>query len=75
MKIPELKRSRIRIIAEFRGIPLGLPNQDAEQGNKDAFVGVGAVDDAEQEQGGVVSPTLTFFMLYEFIYSPNSFII
>jgi hypothetical protein len=24
--------------------------------------------DAEQEQGGVVSPTLTSFMLYEFIF-------
>ncbi len=43
MKIPELKRSGIRTIAEFCGIPLGLPNQDAEQGNTDAFVGVGSV--------------------------------
>jgi hypothetical protein len=27
MKIPEFKRSRIGIIAEFRGIPSGFPNQ------------------------------------------------
>jgi hypothetical protein len=27
MKIPELKRSRIGLIAEFRGIPSGIPNQ------------------------------------------------
>ncbi len=27
MKIPELKRSRIGLIAEFRGIPNGFPNQ------------------------------------------------
>jgi hypothetical protein len=27
MKTPELKRSGIRIIAEFRGIPTGFPNQ------------------------------------------------
>jgi hypothetical protein len=27
MKIPEFKRSRIGIIAEFRGIPNGFPNQ------------------------------------------------
>jgi hypothetical protein len=26
MKIPEFKRSRIGIIAEFRGIPSGFPN-------------------------------------------------
>jgi hypothetical protein len=37
---------------------------------------VGAVmDDAEQEQGGVVSPTLTSFMLYEFVFCLNSFIV
>jgi hypothetical protein len=28
MKIPEFKRSGIGIIAEFRGIPSGFPNQD-----------------------------------------------
>jgi hypothetical protein len=28
MKIPEFKRSGIRIIAEFRGILRGFPNQD-----------------------------------------------
>jgi hypothetical protein len=27
MKIPEFKRSRIGIIAEFHGIPSGFPNQ------------------------------------------------
>jgi hypothetical protein len=27
MKIPEFKRSGIGIIAEFRGIPNGFPNQ------------------------------------------------
>ncbi len=27
MKIPEFKRSGIGIIAEFRGIPSGFPNQ------------------------------------------------
>jgi hypothetical protein len=27
MKIPEFKRSRIGLIAEFRGIPNGFPNQ------------------------------------------------
>jgi hypothetical protein len=46
---------------------------NAEQGKEDGVVG--AVDDAAQEQGGVVSPTLPSFMLYEFIFSPNSFII
>jgi hypothetical protein len=30
MKIPEMKRSRIGIIAEFRGIPTGFPNQDGQ---------------------------------------------
>jgi hypothetical protein len=33
---------------------------NAEQGKEDGVVG--AVDDAEQEQGGVVSPTLTSFI-------------
>jgi hypothetical protein len=28
MKIPEFKRSRIGLIAEFCGIPNGFPNQD-----------------------------------------------
>jgi hypothetical protein len=28
MKIPELKRSKIGLIAEFLGIPNGFPNQD-----------------------------------------------
>jgi hypothetical protein len=27
MKIPDLKRTGIRLIAEFRGIPNGFPNQ------------------------------------------------
>ena len=35
------------------------------QGKEDGVVG--AVDDAEQEQGGVVSRTLTSYVLYEFI--------
>ncbi len=39
---------------------------NVEQGKEDGVVG--AVDDAEQEQGGVVSPTLTSFMLYEVIF-------
>ncbi len=43
------------------------------QGKEDGAVG--AVDDAEQEQGGVVSCTLTSFMLYEFIFYLDSFII
>jgi hypothetical protein len=30
MKIPEFKRSRISIIAEFHGIPTGFPNQVVE---------------------------------------------
>ncbi len=30
MKIPEFKRSRIRIIAEFRGIPSKFPNQEPQ---------------------------------------------
>jgi hypothetical protein len=36
---------------------------------------VRAVDDAEQDQGGVVSCTLTYDALYEFIFYLNSFII
>ncbi len=32
MKIPEFKRSGIRLIAEFRRIPNGFPNQDANNG-------------------------------------------
>jgi hypothetical protein len=31
MKISELKRSGIEIIAEFRGISTGFPNQDLTQ--------------------------------------------
>jgi hypothetical protein len=34
-----------------------------------------AVDDAEQEQGVVVSRTLTSYKLYEFMFWLNSFII
>jgi hypothetical protein len=36
---------------------------------------VGAVDDAVEEQGVVVSCTLTSYKLYEFMYCLNSFII
>ncbi len=36
---------------------------------------VGAVDDAEEEQGVVVSHTLTSYKLYEFMYCLNSFIV
>ena len=35
---------------------------------------VGAVDDAEEEQGVVVSHTLTSYKLYEFMYCLKSFI-
>jgi hypothetical protein len=31
MKVPEFKRSGIRLIAEFRGIPNGFPNQVQQQ--------------------------------------------
>ncbi len=41
---------------------------NAEQGKEDGVVG--AVDDAEQEQGEGVSPTLTSFMLHEFLSEP-----
>jgi hypothetical protein len=44
---------------------------NAEQGDKDGVIL--AVDDAEHEQEGVVSPTLTSFMLYEFIFYLNTF--
>ena len=43
------------------------------QGKEDGVVG--AVDDAEQEQGGVVCRTLTSYKLYEFIFCLNLFII
>jgi hypothetical protein len=33
MKIPEFKRFRIGIIAEFRGIPNGFPSQGLENVN------------------------------------------
>ncbi len=46
---------------------------NAELGKEDGVVG--AVDDAEQEQGGAVSHLLTSSMLYEFKYCQNSFII
>ncbi len=35
---------------------------------------VGAVDNAEEEHGVVVSSTLTSYKVYEFMYSFNSFI-
>jgi hypothetical protein len=43
------------------------------QGKEDGVVG--AVDDADQEQGVVVSCTLTSYKLYEFIFCLNLFII
>jgi hypothetical protein len=33
MKIPEFKRSGIRIIVEFHGIPSGFPNQGSSLGD------------------------------------------
>ncbi len=42
---------------------------NAEQGKEDGVVG--AVDDAEPEQGRVVSPIPTSFMLYEVIFCLN----
>jgi hypothetical protein len=44
-----------------------------ELGEEDGVVG--AVDDAKQEEGGVVTYLLTSSMLFEFIYYMASFII
>ncbi len=52
----------------------GKKSADNEELGKENGV-VRAVDDAEQEQRGVVSHTQTSFMLNDFIFCLNSFII
>ncbi len=37
IKIPEFKRSGIGLIAEFRGIPNGFPNQAIKNGGQDGI--------------------------------------
>jgi hypothetical protein len=59
IQVPQLKSNRKQTPGEL-GVEDGV---------------IGAVDDAEEEQGVVVSHSLTLYNLYEFMYCLKSFII
>jgi hypothetical protein len=56
MRIPEFKRSGIGLIAEFRGVPNGFPNQDNSLGEHSALLGQLLVFDHSEDRNNLLFP-------------------